>query len=117
MMERTLRGMRLGSISLESEANVELAPRMKVLYDCPDGHVTAVPMAVEAEIPTTWECRCGVPALRRNHALPEAVPGKPARTHWDMLRERRSIAELEVLLTERLAQLREIDAELDRQTA
>jgi hypothetical protein len=31
---------------------------------------------------------------------------KPARTHWDMLRERRSIAELEELLAERLSQLR-----------
>lgn len=117
MMERTLRGMRLGSISLESEANVELAPRVKVLFDCPDGHVSAVPMAVDAEVPTIWECRCGAAALRRNHALPEASPGKPARTHWDMLRERRSIAELEVLLTERLEQLREIDSGLDRQTA
>ncbi|SHF63871.1 RNA polymerase-binding protein RbpA [Streptoalloteichus hindustanus] len=32
-------------------------------------------------------------------------PTKPARTHWDMLRERRSIPELEQLLAERLALL------------
>jgi hypothetical protein len=35
-----------------------------------------------------------------------AKPTKPARTHWDMLLERRSIAELEALLDERLALLR-----------
>ena len=38
---------------------------------------------------------------------PEAKPIKHARTHWDMLLERRSIAELEELLEERLALLRE----------
>ena len=31
---------------------------------------------------------------------------KPARTHWDMLRERRSIEELEELLAERLDEIR-----------
>ena len=31
---------------------------------------------------------------------------KPARTHWDMLLERRSVEDLEVLLTERLELLR-----------
>ena len=37
---------------------------------------------------------------------PEAKPVKPARTHWDMLLERRSIPELEELLEERLTLLR-----------
>jgi hypothetical protein len=37
---------------------------------------------------------------------PEAKPTKPARTHWDMLLERRSPAELQVLLDERLAEIR-----------
>ena len=36
----------------------------------------------------------------------EAKPAKPPRTHWDMLRERRSIEELDILLEERLEQLR-----------
>ena len=36
----------------------------------------------------------------------ESKPAKPPRTHWDMLRERRSIEELDVLLEERLEQLR-----------
>ncbi|MBP8921019.1 MAG: RNA polymerase-binding protein RbpA, partial [Micropruina sp.] len=33
-------------------------------------------------------------------------PTKPPRTHWDMLRERRSIEELEELLAERLGEIR-----------
>ena len=37
---------------------------------------------------------------------PEAKETKPQRTHWDMLRERRSIPELEEILAERLEQLR-----------
>ncbi len=36
---------------------------------------------------------------------PEEKKGKPARTHWDMLLERRSTAELEEVLAERLAVL------------
>ena len=36
----------------------------------------------------------------------EAKPAKPPRSHWDMLRERRSIEELEVLLDERIDLLR-----------
>mgnify|MGYP001760739569 FL=1 len=36
----------------------------------------------------------------------ESKPAKPPRTHWDMLRERRSIEELDVLLEERLEHLR-----------
>jgi len=37
---------------------------------------------------------------------PEEKSGKPQRTHWDMLLERRSIPELEELLDERLDLLR-----------
>jgi hypothetical protein len=36
---------------------------------------------------------------------PEAKPEKHQRTHWDMLLERRTIADLEILLEERLALL------------
>jgi hypothetical protein len=40
-------------------------------------------------------------------AAPETKPEKHQRTHWDMLLERRTIADLEVLLQERLALLHE----------
>jgi RNA polymerase-binding protein len=106
MSERSLRGSRLGSVSLESDDSVELAPRRMAHYDCPHGHVTAVPFSAEAEVPPLWECRCGAEALLRDAERPEAKPTRPARTHWDMLLERRTISELEELLQERLHLLR-----------
>ena len=108
MSERVLRGSRLGAVSYESDKHTELAPRIGVAFDCPHGHATTVPLAAEADIPSSWECRvCGATALRRDGEQPEAKPVKPARTHWDMLLERRSISELEEVLAERLAALHE----------
>ena len=49
--------------------------------------------------------RPGRGAARRGPA--EAKPEKHQRSHWDMLLERRTIADLEVLLEERLALLHE----------
>ena len=107
MSDRVLKGSRLGSVSYESDRHTEFAPRSLTSYDCPQSHETAVPFAAEAEIPYTWECRvCGAMAERRNAEAPEAKAVKPARTHWDMLLERRTIAELEELLDERLELLR-----------
>jgi hypothetical protein len=64
-------------------------------------------MAEEADIPPVWECRvCGDAALRVDGHLPEAKKSKAVRTHWDMLMERRTVAELEELLQERLTVLR-----------
>lgn len=106
MSDRVLRGSRLGSVSYESDRHTEFAPRSLTTYDCARGHDTAVPFAAEADIPFTWECKvCGATALRRDAEQPEAKAVKPTRTHWDMLLERRSIAELEEVLAERLAVL------------
>ena len=106
MGERVLRGSRLGTTSYEADRNTDLAPRQEVVYDCPRGHEVTVPMASDAELPATWECKvCGGVALLRDGAGFEAKQGKPARTHWDMLLERRSIDDLEEVLAERLAEL------------
>jgi rubredoxin len=108
MSDRVLRGTRLGAVSYESDRHTEFAPRLRTAYDCPAGHETAMPFAAEADIPPTWECRvCGATALLRDAEQPEAKKGKPARTHWDMLLERRSTDELEEVLAERLAVLHE----------
>ena len=108
MSERaTLRGSRLGGTSFEDESGIEFAPRQRVTYDCPNGHEFEIPMAEEAEVPFTWECpRCGAESRQRDGAEPAAKADKPARTHWDMLLERRSIKELEDILSERLELLR-----------
>ncbi|MCU1674352.1 MAG: hypothetical protein JWN77_2465 [Frankiales bacterium] len=108
MSDRVLRGTRLGSVSYESDRHTEFAPRLQAVYDCPEGHATTMPFAAEADVPPRWECKvCGAAALLRDGEQPEAKPTKPARTHWDMLLERRSVAELEEVLAERLAVLHE----------
>ena len=111
MNDTSMRGSRLGAVSYENDANVEPAERMLVRYACAKGHDTLVPFSTEAEeIPTVWECRCGLTAeavIRVDRmAVPEQKAERHVRTHWDMLLERRSIPELEELLAERVALLR-----------
>ena len=106
MSDKSLRGTRLGAQSLENDEGVEPAARRFFEYHCPRGHVTRVPFSIEAEAPSLWECKCGDEALLMDSERPVAKFVKPGRTHWDMLLERRSIAELEVLLAERLELLR-----------
>jgi hypothetical protein len=101
-----MRGTRLGASSLESESGIEPAARQDVRYLCPNGHEIVVPMSLEADVPALWECRCGALALREDTEPPEPKVVKPARTHWDMLLERRTTAELQTLLDERLELLR-----------
>jgi hypothetical protein len=107
MAERTLRGARLGGQSFEDERGIEFAARQQIAYVCAQGHEFAITMAMEADVPALWECpRCGAEAIWRDGARPEPKAEKPVRTHWDMLLERRSIKELEEILSERLELLR-----------
>lgn len=112
MADRSLRGARLGAQSLQSEEGVVFMERRETSYACPAcGHVTTLMFAADAEAPHTWECReCGAAALLRIDGEKtvelEETDEKAARTHWDMLLERRTRAELEELLEERLALLR-----------
>ena len=107
MAERTLRGARLGGQSFEDERGIEFAARQQIGYTCPQGHAFEITMSVEADVPAVWECpRCGAEALSNSGARPVEKAEKPVRTHWDMLLERRSVKELEDILTERLELLR-----------
>lgn len=107
MAERALRGARLGAQSFEDERGVEMAPRQQVEYVHDDGTTFAVTMSVEAEIPYTWEDpKTGLIGVLVEGEAPETKAQKPIRTHWDMLLERRSVDELEEILTERLELLR-----------
>jgi hypothetical protein len=114
MAERSLRGTRLGAFSMESDDNVVPSERRITTYLCPNGHRIELPFSVEAEVPPTWECRCGAEARLVDGPEPEVKPVKHQRTHWDMLLERRSIPELEELLEERLTLLRESRGEKPR---
>jgi hypothetical protein len=106
MADRSLRGMSIGSKSMETDENVDFAPRLETRYQCPNGHTIILPFSTEAEVPVVWECRCGEEALLQDAEKPEEVPGKAVRTHWDMLLERRTVKELQELLDERLELLR-----------
>ena len=59
MSDRSLRGMRLGSQSMETESNVQPAPRQRVEYRTADGDRVFVTFAAEAEIPSVWTAKSG----------------------------------------------------------
>jgi hypothetical protein len=102
MAERSLRGTNLSALSMETDTNVVLSERQIVRYVCPEGHISELPFSVEADVPSVWECRCGVESRLVDGPEPEYKNVKAVRTHWDMLLERRSVDELEELLKERL---------------
>ena len=81
MSEKSLRGTRLGSNSLESEVGVEPIKRHIAEYHCPQGHVFSVPFAFDAEIPALWQCKCGAEGLLVDATRPApAGPSRPAPT-------------------------------------
>jgi hypothetical protein len=49
------------------------APRRVGTYLCAREHLVTVPFAAEAEVPETWECRCGQPAALVASAEPGAA--------------------------------------------
>ena len=114
-----LRGFTLNSHSYESDENVVLHGTVPHHYHCPAGHLTTLAFAHDAdEVPDTWDCpKCGrtahadaaqAQASADSIGLPLFSPrsNSSGKTHWDMLLERRSLADLEALLEERLALLR-----------
>lgn len=106
MAERSLRGMKIGASSLETDEGVRFVARQDHEYTCPNGHVFHKTFAEEADVPALWECHCGASALLKDASEPEDTKkAKPVRTHWDMLLERRTLEELDDLLKERMALL------------
>lgn len=114
-MTESMRGMRLGSQSMERETGVELAERQSFAYQCPNQHEFSIVFALGAEPPIEWECKkCRNLALlvgSKKQLLVEAGEEHKPRTHYDMVLERRSKAELEELLKEVLADMRKRRAE------
>jgi hypothetical protein len=105
-----MRGMRLGTQSLESESGVRFEPRTKFSYQCPAGHVSELSFAEGAETPQTWDCKtCSREAILLADGVMvelDAFEEKIPRSHWQMLLERRSVEELEEILQERLTYIR-----------
>jgi hypothetical protein len=85
--------------------NDDVAGRQSAIFLCPRGHEFMVMFADDAVLPTQWECRRhGVEAATRG--VPHQPPPRPRKTHWDLLRERRTEPELAELLTEQIEALR-----------
>jgi len=106
MADRVLRGSRMGAVSYETDRDHDLAPRQMVKYRTENGEIYEVPFADDAEIPEEWMCKNGQLGTLVEGEGVESKPVKPPRTHWDMLLERRSLEELDVLLEERIELLR-----------
>lgn len=110
MAQQTMRGMRLGTQSLESERGVNYSARLTHVYQCVNGHQSELVFAADAEIPQTWQCKhCTAQAILLEdgkQVILDASEDKTPRSHWEMLLERRTRDELEEILQERLDYIR-----------
>ena len=110
MAQQTMRGIRLGTHSLESEVGVSYSARTKQSYKCPNGHLSELVFAQDADLPTTWQCKsCPEQAQLLSEGKfvkldLDAI--KTPRSLLEMLLERRSKEELEDILSERISYIR-----------
>jgi uncharacterized protein YjiS (DUF1127 family) len=80
------------------------ASRQQAAYRCARGHAFTVTLAAGIEPPATWGCRCGAPARPADSIDPGIGQTERDRCLALLLR-RRTRAELEQLLAERLADI------------
>ena len=100
---QAVRGHRCAALDNAIEKRYELAPRHIARYRTENGEEFDMPFADDAEIPGTWLCRNGMEGtLIEGGDLAEPKKLKVPRTPWEMLRERRSIEQLDELLKERI---------------
>lgn len=86
------------------------APRQDVTYVCGRGHEFTITLTAGIEPPPSWDCRCGAHAARpgtADAASAAAIGNAEAeqKRHKRLVHERRSAAELEQILADRLAEL------------
>jgi hypothetical protein len=78
------------------------ASRQQAAYRCARGHAFTITLAAGIDVPATWGCRCGAPAP--SAGSPDPGSGQTERERcMALLLRRRTRAELEQLLAERLA--------------
>ncbi len=103
-----IRGSRVGAGPMGEAERGEAAPRQAVAYFCAHGHQSEVTFAVEAQIPSSWDCpRCGLPASLDSDNPPPAPKVEPYKTHLAYVKERRSESEAEDILDEAIKTLRD----------
>jgi hypothetical protein len=119
MAERSLRGTRLGALSMERDEHVVPSERQITTYKCPNRDTS--PSCRSPSRPRFRRPGSAAvapkPSSRAADTPAEPKPVKHVRTHWDMLLERRSIPELEELLEERLTLLRQSRGQRPKKTA
>jgi hypothetical protein len=99
----------MSQASFASTEGIDFATRQEIGFHCDSGHIYTRTFSDEIVPPTEWDCpRCGTLSKRTDGTVGEEKPVTRRRSHWDMLRERRSMEELQQLLTERLAEIRAI---------
>jgi hypothetical protein len=82
-----------------------LAPRQLAPYVCTRGHRFEVAFAADVDAPAAWECRCGAPAQTAADGHYGGADDEHSR-HVTTVFGRRTEAELEKLLADRLGQVR-----------
>ena len=102
--------------ALDGEREDAPAVAVTLTYTCREAHETTVRFWEEAEHPASWKCRvCSafatLPGVDVGDDIerqwrPSHVPFWEPKTHLEQLHERRTEAELEALLEERLTLLR-----------
>jgi hypothetical protein len=111
MAGRSVRGFSLQVPSFQLDEGVEYATRVVAHYKTESDQTFRVTFSEEAEVPITWPSPIsgeeGVLLTAAGRRVPRvAVVTKHERTHMDMVRERRTEAELEDILEWRLGMLR-----------
>lgn len=103
-----VRGSRLATTSNQVDRGAPVAPRRRVEYWCANDHVTSIPFAADADVPTQWLCySCGGPAGPERGSAPLAVrPRVFPRTPYEFLMMRRTEADADRLLAEAVVALR-----------
>ena len=70
----------------------EAAPRQTVVYFCGRAHESVVTFAVEAQVPSSWDCpRCGLPASLDSENPPPPPKIGPYKTHLAYVKEAEDI--------------------------
>lgn len=102
IIARQWRSMPGAGTGIAERPGARPASRQPAAYRCARGHAFTVALAAGIEPPATWGCRCGAPARPVGSTDPGSGQTERDRCMALLLR-RRTRAELEQLLAERLA--------------
>lgn len=109
MMEESMRGSSLSHVSYEVDRGEHVAIQL-VTYLCASGHKTTLPFAADAEeIPNSWQCSCGEPASLPGVEIPHSEPTHTRRSHYEIVRERRSENDLAQIFVMKLHEMHDTD--------